>query len=271
MGECRVCSFGNPKATVTAVVIRDGKILSLKRGQEPFKDCWDLPGGFVQKNESIEGALRREIQEELRTKISRLAKIGEFNGSYIFEGKTYPVLSFAFYVELDGEIKLDKENYHWEFVPLDIDIAFDSNKDILKQVRIECDDIHKVARLVAQLDPSARVSEFTYLAAQHDGFVYKEYDGDNLVGLGSIFPRQTMLRKQAVVEDMIVSASQRGKGLGRKILNELVLWAKSNGVEVIELTSHPSRVAANELYKKYGFKLHPTNHYLYREENDSTL
>ena len=80
--------------------------------------------------------------------------------------------------------------------------------------------------------------------------------------MGWIFPRQTMLMCQAVVEDMIVDESQRGKGLGEKILRDLIKWAKRNGVEVIELTTNPKRLAANSLYKKVGFKLHETNHYL---------
>jgi len=81
--------------------------------------------------------------------------------------------------------------------------------------------------------------------------------------MGWIFVRQTMLRKQAVVEDMIVDDAHRGKGYGKKMLLELIDWAKKEGIDTIELTSNPKRIAANELYKKAGFKLHPTNHYLY--------
>ena len=80
--------------------------------------------------------------------------------------------------------------------------------------------------------------------------------------MGWIFPRQTMLRNQAVIEDMIVDDNQRGKGYGKEIVLDLIKWAKNNGVEMIELTSNPKRIAANELYKKVGFNLHPTNHYL---------
>jgi len=80
--------------------------------------------------------------------------------------------------------------------------------------------------------------------------------------MGWIFPRRTLLRKQAVVEDMIVNGNYRGQGLGEKILRDLIKWAKKEGIEVIELTTNPKRVAANSLYKKVGFKLHETNHYL---------
>ena len=69
---------------------------------------------------------------------------------------------------------------------------------------------------------------------------------------------------------MIVDEDQRGKGFGKKLIDSLINWAKDNKVEIIELTSNPARIAANELYKKVGFILHPTNHYL-KNINDKVL
>src|SRR3989344_1160444 len=125
------------------------------------------------------------------------------------------------------------------------------------------EEIEQMKKLVSQLDSSAETDERKLAAALKNGHIAKEYDGaGNLVGMGWIFPRQTLIRKQAVVEDMIVDEAYRGKGLGRKILKELIGWARAQGVEVIELTTNPKRVAANELYKSEGFYLHLTNHYL---------
>ena len=80
--------------------------------------------------------------------------------------------------------------------------------------------------------------------------------------MGWYFKRQTALRCQAVIEDMIVDQEYRGRGLGLKVMEKLISKAKSEGIEVLELTTNPKRIAANELYKKVGFNLHPTNHYL---------
>ena len=63
--ECEICKFNNPKGTATAVVIRDGKLLVLKRNEEPFKDMWDLPGGYMSQGEMPEDTLRKELMEEL--------------------------------------------------------------------------------------------------------------------------------------------------------------------------------------------------------------
>ena len=120
----------------------------------------------------------------------------------------------------------------------------------------------KASELTAQLDSTAHVDEFNLYAAQLNGYISRKYDKKKLIGMGWIFPRQTMLRNQAVIEDMIVDNNYRGKGYGQKIVMDLVRWAKNNGVEMIELTSSPKRIAANELYKKVGFVIHPTNHYL---------
>lgn len=65
-----VCTNGhyfwnNPKAAVAVAFLRDGKILYSKRGIEPNKGMYDLPGGFVDFGETAYQAAIREIKEEL--------------------------------------------------------------------------------------------------------------------------------------------------------------------------------------------------------------
>ncbi|MBI2552454.1 GNAT family N-acetyltransferase [Candidatus Uhrbacteria bacterium] len=262
---CELCAFENPKPTATAIVIRDGKILVAKRNEEPFKDQWDFLGGYLHKGETPEQALRRELKEELGVGVRSETLIGAFPGTASYKDHKYPVLSFAYLAELQGEPRLNHENSELAWVPLKElnTIAFDSNQDILTYLKKHFNyDVVRVRELVAQLDPTAVVDEQSLYKAMLDGYVSMVYEGDKLMGMGWIFPRQTMLRRQAVVEDMIVDPAQRGKGLGEKILHDLLRWAKAQGVEMVELTTNPKRVAANSLYQKVGFKLHETNHYL---------
>jgi 8-oxo-dGTP diphosphatase len=54
----------NPALAVDAVIIKDGKIVLIKRKEEPFQGQYALPGGFVEYGETVEAALRREVLEE---------------------------------------------------------------------------------------------------------------------------------------------------------------------------------------------------------------
>ena len=53
-----------PVVGVGAVVVRDGKALIIKRGYEPRKGEWSLPGGIVELGESLVDAVKREVLEE---------------------------------------------------------------------------------------------------------------------------------------------------------------------------------------------------------------
>ena len=265
--NCELCAFENPKPTATAIIIKDQKLLVAKRNLkgEPFYGRWDFIGGFLQKDETPQQALKREIKEELGVKCS-LTYLGAFAGTHYYKKYTFPVVSFAYLAEIVGKITLNKkENSKLSWVPLKglKTIAFDSNQKILKLLKKKFTyDISRTKKLVAQLDPTAAVNEQSLYKAMLNGYVSKIERSGKLVGMGWIFPRQTLLRKQAVIEDMIVAEEERGKGWGEKILLDLIGWAKSQGVEVIELTTNPKRIAANALYQKAGFKLHETNHYL---------
>lgn len=265
--DCLLCKFENPKPTVTAIIIKDQKLLVGKRNLkgEPFYGKWDFFGGYLQKNESPEKTLRREIKEELGVNCN-LAYLGSFTGKSRFKEYEFPVITFAYLAEIKGKIKLDKkENSEVAWIPLNKlkTIAFDSNQKILKFLKKKfVYDLKKVKKLITQLDSSAIVNEQSLYKAMLNGYICKIEKKGEIVGMGWIFPRQTLLRKQAVVEDMIVNEKYRGQGLGEKILLDLIAWAKKQNVEVIELTTNSKRIAANALYKKAGFQLHVTNHYL---------
>jgi 8-oxo-dGTP diphosphatase len=68
-----------PIIGVGAVIIEGGKILLIKRGNEPGAGQWTLPGGVVELGESLEDAVRREVSEEcgIKVEIEYLAGIVE--------------------------------------------------------------------------------------------------------------------------------------------------------------------------------------------------
>lgn len=56
--------FTAARVGVGAVVIRDGKVLLVRRGRAPGKGLWAIPGGSVELGESLQAAAEREILEE---------------------------------------------------------------------------------------------------------------------------------------------------------------------------------------------------------------
>jgi ADP-ribose pyrophosphatase len=57
-------SFEAPRVAVGAIVIKDEKILLVKRNKTPHKDLWAIPGGSLELGETLQEAAEREILEE---------------------------------------------------------------------------------------------------------------------------------------------------------------------------------------------------------------
>lgn len=87
-----------------------------------------------------------------------------------------------------------------------------------------------------------------------------EMDGE-IVGIGSLHYLESWTKKGAHVDDIVVHPKHRGKGYGTKIMNHLIKRAKKQRLHFLELTSRPSRVAANKLYQKLNFEPRETNVY----------
>lgn len=69
--------FKSPKLTVDGIIIKNEKILLIKRKNEPFKGKWALPGGFVEYGEKTEDSVIREVFEEtgLKTNVNKLIAV----------------------------------------------------------------------------------------------------------------------------------------------------------------------------------------------------
>jgi len=74
-----------------------------------------------------------------------------------------------------------------------------------------------------------------------------------------VFPIPTAIR--AWIEDVVVDESARGRGVGEALNRAALDLARAHGAKTVDLTSRPSREAANRLYRRLGFEPRETNVY----------
>ncbi|HEX9744843.1 MAG TPA: NUDIX hydrolase [bacterium] len=126
--------FKGPALTVDAIIAwEDGRIVLIRRGNEPFKGAWALPGGFVDMGETIEEAIIREVKEECGIDIELVGIHGVYSApGRDPRGHTVSVVYTAFYRggELaGGDDAAQAKLFEREELP-EMDFAFD-HKEIL--------------------------------------------------------------------------------------------------------------------------------------------
>jgi ribosomal protein S18 acetylase RimI-like enzyme len=129
--------------------------------------------------------------------------------------------------------------------------------------RAEVDDADAVLALMEELGrpavaPDAGGQRDVLLAhlQRDDAAVFvAELDG-KVVGAASFWirPRLNWTTPEAWIPDLIVSATHRRYGAGRRLLDACAAEARARGCHVLRLESGPQRAAAHRLYESYGFR-----------------
>jgi NAD+ diphosphatase len=140
---CENCGFVlyvNASAAVAAFIVNEsGDLLVCRRGKEPEKGTLDLPGGFVDENESAEEALHREINEELHAKVTEATYLFSLPNQYEYSGLTTPTLDIFFSCKLEDTNHLQPSDDVEDcfFVPLnELNPALFGLKSIKKAVAL---------------------------------------------------------------------------------------------------------------------------------------
>ncbi|MDD3787367.1 MAG: GNAT family N-acetyltransferase [Petrimonas sp.] len=137
----------------------------------------------------------------------------------------------------------------------------------IKQIKEVTDElVSAMATLVPLLAEKAKTPSFSDLQqiTTADGtFFFVAEENGVILGTLTLVTYRIPTGKKAWIEDVVVEKNARGKGIGNLLLEHAMQFAAEQGIPKIDLTSNPTRVAANELYKKIGFQLRDTNVYRY--------
>ena len=110
---CPSCGrFANRGVTIDAVIIKNSKILLIKRGVEPFKGYWGTPGGYVGWDETIDDAVKREVKEELGVNVISWKQL-----DVLSDPNRHPkqCIDIPYLVEIEGNPQVgdDADEYKW--------------------------------------------------------------------------------------------------------------------------------------------------------------
>lgn len=101
-----------PFLAVSAAIIRDGRVLIVRRASTPMLGLYTLPGGVVEAGETLDEAVRREIEEETALKIEPVALAGYRDAIFRDQEnrveRHFVIMAFAARL-VSGEVKLNAE------------------------------------------------------------------------------------------------------------------------------------------------------------------
>lgn len=118
-----------PSLTVDAVVLSENELIVLiKRKNNPYKDFWALPGGFVEYGETVESAAVREVKEETGLDVDLNGIVGVYS-DYDRDPRGHTVTVCYIAMESGGKLKADTDasdvQYFHKNEVLRLKLAFD--------------------------------------------------------------------------------------------------------------------------------------------------
>ena len=119
-------------------------------------------------------------------------------------------------------------------------------------------------RLSPQLSSSAKPmtnSELAEIIKSDSTSMLVARVDNQIVGLLTLAVFRIPTAVRAWIEDVVVDSSARGHGVGEALNTAAIAEAKRRGAKTVDLTSRPSREAANRLYQRIGFVARDTNVY----------
>ena len=118
--------------------------------------------------------------------------------------------------------------------------------------------------LIPQLsssNPPPQSSELQEIVSSDSSVLFIARIDGKIVGSLTLATFRIPTGLRAWIEDVVVDSSARGHGVGEALNQAALAEARGRGAVTVDLTSRPSREAANRLYQKLGFEQRETNVY----------
>lgn len=125
------------------------------------------------------------------------------------------------------------------------DDLIEALKNLIPQLdnTVPIPDIHALSRIVNS--PSSKV-----FVAEHK---------NKIIATATLVIFEVPTGRKAWLEDLVVDSDLRRKGVGEKLVKHILTYAKSEGINRVDLTSSIQRYEAHQLYKKVGFTERESN------------
>lgn len=137
---------------------------------------------------------------------------------------------------------------------------------VVLEIATEADDelVQAFARLIPQLSkssPPPTAAELAEMVASEASDVLVARLDGAIVGTLTLVTFRIPTGVRAWIEDVVVDDAARGHGVGDQLNRFALDIARQKGAKTVDLTSRPSREAANRLYQRIGFEPRETNVY----------
>lgn len=127
--------YNNRPLAVDGLIVKNGKILLIKRKNEQYKGFWAIPGGHVEIYETVEEAVKREVKEETDMDSISVRLLSVYSNPKRSNTQT---VAIAYIVEGSGAPKAgdDAEDFQWfPLTSLPDNLAFDHREIINDYIR----------------------------------------------------------------------------------------------------------------------------------------
>lgn len=135
-----------------------------------------------------------------------------------------------------------------------------------RALRVDAELHEAFVRLIPQLsssNPPPTVDELREIVFAPGSVVLVARVDSRIVGTLTLAMFRIPTGLRAWIEDVVVDEAARGLGVGEALTRAAIAEAGRRGASTVELTSRPSREAANRLYRRIGFEARETNVYRY--------